>query len=108
MPASVLPAVWVHFIINLLLQALDGFLSYRILSTGVPEANPFVKSAIAQWGTVWGLLYWKIFACVLLALIFGLRERQRALIAKALALTAVVYAYVSVAGLCMLLLEGLN
>ncbi len=108
MPASVLPAIWFNFIVNLLLQALDGFLSYRILSTGIPEANPFVGFAVAQWGTVWGLLYWKIFACVLLALVFALRKKQYVLIGKALALTAVVYAYVSATGVCVLLLENVN
>jgi hypothetical protein len=108
MPASVLPLVWFQLILNLLLQALDGLLSYRILSRGVPEANPFVSSTIARWGTVWGLLYWKIFACMLLALLFSLRDRQRGFIVKALALTAAVYAYVSVTGFCVLFLDVLN
>lgn len=92
MPASVVPEVWFHFILNLVLQALDGFLTYWILLVGVPGANPFVRSAMAQWGTVWGLVYWKMFACVLLVLLFALRDRQRAFIVRALALTAAVYA----------------
>ncbi len=108
MPASVLPAVGFQFILNLLLQALDGFLSYRILSIGVPEANPFVRSALAQWGTLWGLVYWKIFACVLLILLFALRERQRAFIGKALAVTAAIYAYVFITGLFSLFLNLRN
>ena len=97
--------VWFHFILNLFLQALDGLLTYHVLSLGIPEANPLVNSAIMQWGAVWGLLYWKTFACVLLALIFALRHRRQALIIKALTITEAVYAYVSIAGLCLLFLE---
>jgi hypothetical protein len=97
--------IWFHFILNLLLQALDGLLTYHVLSLGVPEANPLVSSAIMQWGAVWGLLYWKTFACVLLLLIFALRHRRQALIIKALTITEAVYASVSIAGLCVLFLE---
>jgi hypothetical protein len=104
MPASLFATVWLHFIINLLLQTLDGFLSYRILSAGVPEANPLVSSAITQWGTLWGLIYWKALACVLLSLMFALRHRRRTLVIKAFTLTAAVYAY-SNAGLALLFLQ---
>jgi len=31
----------------------------RHVEYGVPEANPLVNAAIAQWGVVWDLLYWK-------------------------------------------------
>jgi hypothetical protein len=106
MTVSLVPAVWYPFLfkLNLLLQVFDGVLSYQVLSQGVPEANPLVRSAIMQWGAAWGLIYWKGLACVLLALIFALRHRQQALTIKALTLTAAFYAYVSVAGLCLLLL----
>lgn len=105
MAAPVAPAVWSHFMLNILLQIFDGVLTYRVLSDGVPEANPLVSSAIAQWGSLWGLLYWKIVACALLGFIFALRHRRRSLAIKALALTAAVYAYVSIAGVSIVLLK---
>jgi hypothetical protein len=105
MAAPVAPAVWSHFILNILLQIFDGVLTYHVLSDGVPEANPLVSSAIAQWGSLWGLLYWKIVACALLGFIFALRHRRRSLAIKALALTAAVYAYVSIAGVSIVLLK---
>jgi hypothetical protein len=108
MAASVIPPIWCHFFLNLLLQISDGVLTYQILSDGIPEANPLVRAAITEWGPVWGLFYWKAVACVLLILMFALRHRRRALIIKGFALTAAVYAYVSVAGLCVLFLQFTN
>ena len=105
MAAPVAPAVWSHFMLNILLQIFDGVLTYHVLSDGVPEANPLVSSAIAQWGSLWGLLYWKIVACALLGFIFALRHRRRSLAIKALALTAAVYAYVSIAAVSIVLLK---
>jgi hypothetical protein len=97
--------VWFHFILNLLLQALDGILTYHVLSLGIPEANPLVSSAITHWGALWGLLYWKTLACALLVLVFALRHRRQALTLKALMVTEAVYAYVAVSGLWVLFLE---
>jgi hypothetical protein len=104
MTAPLIPPVWFHFLLNLLLQLLDGLLSYHAVSGGVPEANPLVNSAISAWGIFWGLLYWKTLACVLLVLIFALRHRRRALTIKALTLTAAVYGSVFIASLSVLLL----
>jgi Domain of unknown function (DUF5658) len=67
------------FIYHLFLQFFDGLLTYQVLSLGVPEANPLVNAAISEWGVVWGLLYWKTLACVLLLLIFALRHRRKVL-----------------------------
>ena len=105
MAASLITPICCHFLLNLLLQVFDGVLTYHVLSDGVPEANPLVGSAISEWGAVWGLLYWKTLACVLLIVMFALRDRRRALIIKGFTLTAAVYAYVSVAGLCVLFLQ---
>src|SRR5688572_32000390 len=105
MAAPVAPVVWSHFIFNILLQIFDGVLTYHLVSDGVPEANPLVSSAIAQWGSLWGLLYWKIVACALLGLIFAVRHRRRSLTIKALTLTAAVYAYVSIAGVSLVFLK---
>jgi Domain of unknown function (DUF5658) len=104
MTAPLIPSVGFHFLLNVLLQLFDGLLSYHALSEGVPEVNPFVNSTIAAWGIFWGLLYWKTLACALLALIFALRHKQRALTIKAFTLTGLVYGYVFIASLTMLLL----
>lgn len=104
MTAPLIPPVWFHFLLNLLLQFFDGLLSYHALSEGVPEANPLVNSTIAAWGIFWGLLYWKTLACALLALIFVLRHQRPSLAIKALTFTAVVYGYVFIASVSVLLL----
>ncbi len=51
-----IPTVWSYLSVNLLLQAFDGVLTYRVLSLGIPEANPLVSASIAQWRQLWGLL----------------------------------------------------
>jgi uncharacterized protein DUF5658 len=105
MTAPLIPSVWCHFLLNLLLQVFDGLLTYHVVSAGVPEANPLVNNAISEWGVVWGLFYSKAFACVLLFLIFALRNRRRSLTIKAFTVTAAVYSYVSIASLIILLLH---
>lgn len=85
------PSIWSQFKVNLLLQIFDGLYTYHVLSLGVPEANPLVGDAISNWGEVWGLLYWKVLACTLLALIFALRHFRQSLTLRALTLTSTVY-----------------
>jgi hypothetical protein len=102
---SLFPGAWGVFVFNLLLQVFDGVLTYQVVARGVPEANPIVSESIAQWGLVWGLLYWKALACALLFLIFMLRYRRQALALTALTLTGAVYGTVSLVGLCALLLQ---
>ncbi|HEY7166001.1 MAG TPA: DUF5658 family protein [Candidatus Binatia bacterium] len=94
------------FVLNIILQIFDGFLTYRFLHLGVPEANPLVQGAIAEWGNVWGLIGSKGFACALLALIFALRHKRAALTLKALTVTAAIYGLLSFAGFCELLLQS--
>ena len=60
--------------------------------------NPFVATAIALWGEVLGLLYWKLFACGLLMLIFTLCHRRRALAIRSFTVTSTVYGFVALAG----------
>ena len=105
MTAPLMSAVWFPFILNLLLQIFDGVLSYHFLSEGVPEANPLVSRVISEWGVVWGLFYSKTFACVLLFLIFALRNRRRSLTLKAFTVTAAVYGCVAIVGLSAMLLQ---
>jgi uncharacterized protein DUF5658 len=78
-------------IFNLLLQVFDGFLSYQVLSAGAAEANPLIHAVIISWGAIWGLLYHKALACLLLVLIFAFRHRRQLLTVQALAITASVY-----------------
>ncbi len=106
MPVRLFPIVWSHFIFNLLLQLADGILTYQVLLLGIPEGNPLVATTIEQWGEVWGLLYWKVFACVLLSLIFSLRHRRRALTIKAFTLTSTVYGLVAAVALYELIWQS--
>ena len=57
---------------NLFLQFTDGLVSYQAFALGAIEANPMVAAGILNRGMVWGLLYSKAFACLLLLLIFAL------------------------------------
>jgi Domain of unknown function (DUF5658) len=84
---------------NLLLQLTDGFVSYQALTLGAAEANPVVAAAIVNWGMVWGLLYSKTFACVLLLLVFAVSRSHRLLATRALTVTASVY--VCVISVCL-------
>jgi hypothetical protein len=76
---------------NLFLQLIDGLVSYQAFALGAAEANPIVAAAIVNWGMVWGLIYNKTFACLLLLLIFALRHNRRLLATRGLAVTASVY-----------------
>jgi hypothetical protein len=91
MAAFMFPSIWSQFKINLLLQIFDGLFTYHVLTLGVPELNPLVRDAISVWGEIWGLVYWKLLACVSLGLIFVLRHFRESLTLKALTLTSTVY-----------------
>ena len=105
MTAPLLPLAWGYFVFNLLLQVFDGVFTYHVLSRGIPEANPIVRSAIIQWGAAFGLLYWKGIACILLACIFALRHRRGALTINAFKITGTIYSCLALAGLCDLFFE---
>ena len=91
MTAFMLPSIWSQFKFNLLLQIFDGLFTYHLLTQGVPEANPLVSSAMAEWGEVWGLVYSKLLACALLAMIFAVGHLRQTLAMKALTVTSTVY-----------------
>ena len=76
---------------NLFLQFTDGLVSYQAFALGAAEANPVVAAAIVNWGMIWGLIYNKALACVLLLLIFALSRSQRLMTMRALTVTASVY-----------------
>jgi Domain of unknown function (DUF5658) len=83
-------------ILNLLLQVFDGTASYFILSSGVLESNPLVESAIEFWGLVWGLLFWKLFSCVLLFLLYSIRIYREPLAVAALGFSGAIYSCLTV------------
>ena len=105
MTAFMLPSISSQFKFNLLLQIFDGLFTYHLLTQGVPEANPLVSTAIAEWGEVWGLVYSKLLACALLAMIFALSHLRQALAMQALTLTSTVYSCLFLISLYHLLLE---
>jgi len=105
MTAFMLPSIGSQFKFNLLLQVFDGLFTYHVLTQGIPEANPLVSSAIAEWGAVWGIVYWKLLACALLGLIFALRHLRQALAMRALTLTSSVYGCLFFVSLFHLLLH---
>ena len=76
---------------NLFLQLIDGVVSYQAFALGAAEANPVVAAAIVNWGMIWGLIYNKALACLLLLLIFALRHNRRLLAMRGLSVTASVY-----------------
>jgi Domain of unknown function (DUF5658) len=76
---------------NLFLQFTDGLVSYQAFALGAAEANPVVAAAMINWGMVWGLVYNKILACLLLLLIFALRRNRRLMTMRAMTVTASVY-----------------
>jgi Domain of unknown function (DUF5658) len=82
-------------LLNLGLQLFDALLSYQAFDLGAGEANPFVGAAIASWGVIYGLLYNKTLACVLLVLIFAFGYRRQLLATRALTVTAWVYSCVA-------------
>jgi hypothetical protein len=76
---------------NLFLQFTDGLVSYQAFALGAAEANPVVAAGIINWGMVWGLVYNKALACLLLLLIFALRRNRRLMATRALTVIASVY-----------------
>jgi hypothetical protein len=100
-----IPSVWTHLTVNLLLQAFDGALTYRVLLLGIPEANPLVSASIYHWGEFWGLLLWKTLACVLLLFIFRFLHQRQNLTIQAYRITGGVYGWFGVLSLCELLID---
>lgn len=97
-----------YFILNILLQIFDGLFTYHVISHGMQEANPIVRTAIVQWGALWGLLYWKGIACLLLACIFALRHRRGRLTIRAFKITGAVYGCLALGGMYALTIELLR
>jgi hypothetical protein len=78
-------------ILNLLLQLLDGTITYDRLSVAVAAASQLANAATENWGTISGLLANKVLACALLFLLYALRHKREAMVTHALTITACVY-----------------
>jgi hypothetical protein len=76
---------------NLFLQIFDGTASYLILSRGEAELNPFISAAIEAWGLLWALVYWKVFVCGLLVILYSLGRFRPSLPLRGLTFVAIVY-----------------
>jgi Domain of unknown function (DUF5658) len=85
------PVIWCLLGLNLFLQVFDGIVTYHAVSLGVPEQNPFVRTAIVHWGAGWGLMFWKALACALLGGSVTLSKWHRVLAVQALTLTGTIY-----------------
>lgn len=57
------------FALNVLLQLVDGLLTYQALQIGFPEGNPLLKASMATVGSGSALLLFKANACGLLLLL---------------------------------------
>ena len=57
------------FALNVLLQLVDGLLTYQALQIGFPEGNPLIKASMATLGSGSALLLYKANACGLLLLL---------------------------------------
>jgi hypothetical protein len=57
------------FALNVLLQLVDGLLTYQALQIGFPEGNPLLKASMATVGVGSALLLFKANACALLLLL---------------------------------------
>jgi hypothetical protein len=82
------------FALNVLLQLVDGFLTYQALQFGFSEANPILNGSIATLGCGTALLLFKAQACGLLLLVR--RNVPPALGSRVLRCTAVGYVLAAV------------
>ena len=57
------------FALNVLLQLVDGLLTYRALEIGLPEGNPLLRAWVSLVGSGSALLLFKANACGLLLLV---------------------------------------
>jgi len=57
------------FALNVLLQVVDGLVTYGGIRVGMPEGNPLLSASIATVGTESALLLYKAGACALLFLV---------------------------------------
>ena len=88
---------------NIGLQILDGALTYCGIQLGFKEGNPLIQATMIFWGVGWGLVIWKGLACVLLVLVYCVRESIN--IVLGLTFTACFYLVLSVCSWLAVLLS---
>ena len=88
-------------LVNIGLQVCDGLATAVGLQRGIEEANPLIRYALDALGPGWGLLVWKLEACMWIGLLWSLGARP--LVAVALIITAGVYLSLSVVPWVLLL-----
>ena len=76
---------------NLFLQLFDGTAAYFILSRGEAKLNPFVSAAIDAWGLLWALIYWTVFVCALLVILYSIGRYRPMVALRGLTFVAIVY-----------------
>ena len=84
-------------ILNVTLQVFDGLFSLQLFSIGTADANTSIPAAISESSVLWGLLWNKLIACLLLVSVFALRHKTRAFVRRAFMVTASVYTWAALA-----------
>jgi len=82
------------FALNVLLQIVDGFLTYNALGFGFPEGNPLIGASMATLGPATALMLFKAKACGLLFLVQ--RQSSPVFATRALQVTAIGYAFFAI------------
>ncbi len=82
------------FAVNVLLQIVDGFLTYNALPLGFNEGNPLIGASMLTLGPATALLLFKAKACGLLILVR--RGASPVFVARALQGTAIGYAFLAI------------
>ena len=67
-------AAWILFFLFLVLNILDGVLTYKILLRGGGERNPFVRWLMRLMGVAYGLVLAKVLAAATALVIFWVLE----------------------------------
>ena len=81
--------------LNLALQVFDGVATYVGVHAGIAEGNPLLAWALAQVGTAFALVLFKLQASACLLLLWHVRRNRLA--APALVFSATVYVLCSLA-----------
>jgi len=82
------------FAVNVLLQIVDGLLTYNAVQFGFPEGNPLLGASFVTLGPATALLLFKAKACGLLLLVR--RAASTVFVARALQLTAIGVAFLAI------------
>jgi len=82
------------FAVNVLLQIVDGLLTYNSLPFGFHEGNPLIGASMMTLGPATALMLFKAHACGLLLLIS--RGASPVFVARALQGTAIGYALLAI------------